>query len=169
VRLAYPFIAGIAVYRALDALPRNSPSLRQFLLVAALFTLALTLTIADRFGGLYESAIALFGVLAALHVGARLQLRGTTRRIACWLGAISYPLHATHYPFVRIFSRTARAARLDHGAAPFAVIALEIIVALAFAAVVVRHVEPPLRRWLGRIAFAPHAPQAPAAILRTPP
>jgi len=110
IRLAYPFITGLLLYRVRDRLPRGLRALRAgWLPLTALLTLAFLAPIMPeaggvRWNGLYEAGcvVVLFPliIIAGVHGEAGAKMT----RLCSASGRLSYSLYITHFPFLYVYS-----------------------------------------------------------------
>lgn len=146
VRLCYPFLAGLLVYRmgVKIAVPQHF-LVASVLLLAALFV--------PRFGtwnGFYEAAavIVIFPVL--LMIGAaRPAVSGVAGVICRWLGSLSYPLYIIHYPFVLMFGHWNWQTHPDKPLL-YSVAAGLALFEILLATVLFYAYDKPVRAWLRR-------------------
>lgn len=115
--------------------------------------LAIVLVLPDRFGIWQPLAMILFVLPAILTIGADVALAPGAERLAKWLGGISYPLYAIHWPLLFVCHRLAEPLHLGQPAKLFywALCAAAIIAA---ARMIQIHYETPvlgrLRAWRER-------------------
>ncbi len=102
VRMAFPFFAGLLLFRMNIrlTLPFAYPLLTLLLLAVLIVPVLSPL----RLNGLYE-----FGVIALVFpfiiaAGAGSHTVGGVARMCNFFGRISYPLYITHYPFIYIYT-----------------------------------------------------------------
>lgn len=105
VRLAYPFLAGLVIYRMQDRLPRVRIG---WLWLSLLLTLAFVAPRlpdigAVKLNGIYEGLCVLVLFPAILIAGRHSTGRPATVALCKLAGRISYPIYITHYPFVYLF------------------------------------------------------------------
>lgn len=93
--------------------------------------------------------VLVFPVLVA--AGANAELQGSARKLALFAGELSYPVYILHYPFVRAFSGIARLLDLQ-GPPLYAFLLLEGVVILVACYIVMKLIDRPVRRMLGRPA-----------------
>lgn len=151
VRLAYPFLAGLLLYRLRDRWPAvrlGFPVLS--LILVALFAAPVFPTVgAIKLNGVYQATCVLLVfpaiILAGRHSRGGPFMIGLCRR-AGWL---SYPLYITHYPFVYLYMNWVATRSASGGTTAIIAIALYLFT-LGFAIAAHRYWDVPLRAWLKR-------------------
>jgi peptidoglycan/LPS O-acetylase OafA/YrhL len=160
VRVAYPFLAGLLLYRVgiRIALPRSYVWLS--LLLVALFTAPAF----GRFDALYESlcVIVAFPMVICLGVGV-LELAGPIGALCRLSGRLSYSLYIIHYPAIYVFAHWVwkthpPTARLW----PVAVLLYFGVILAAW--LLVKYYDEPLRAYLTR-KLAAHSSDSAALIV----
>ena len=169
VRLAFPFIAGLLLYRVIDRLPaRRMGVLPLGLVLGLVFALPVVGGAAHRdaagllvsaaapgaLNGLFEAlmVILVFPVVILLgaHSSGPESLNGVrVNRICSWLGRLSYPLYIIHYPFVYWAWDFAFFGHPRPGVMTYAMLAT-FPAMIGLAAAVMRLYDEPVRRWLVR-------------------
>jgi peptidoglycan/LPS O-acetylase OafA/YrhL len=99
IRVFYPFLAGMLIYRIGGIIT----SRLGFLTMSILLLLAFLTPFSKKYNWIIDPLIVVFyfPFLIALGAGARLERR--FRKICEFLGEISYPLYMVHYPFIWLF------------------------------------------------------------------
>ncbi|WP_430391767.1 acyltransferase family protein [Dyella sp. 20L07] len=148
-RLLFPFLAGMLLMR----LGKRLHVKHAFMVSGALLVIALAvprLGGADHLwiNGLYESLciIVIFPLVVAIGAGGSLH-KPVGRRVATWLGDISYPLYITHYGLIYIYTQWIS----KHDASPLVskgVGALVFVGTVAIAFVCLKYYDEPVRKWL---------------------
>jgi peptidoglycan/LPS O-acetylase OafA/YrhL len=106
VRLIYPFVTGLWLYRMHDRLPRiRLGFLPLTLVLLAAFMMPVLPTIGSfSCNGLYDALCVLLVfpaiIMAGAHSNAGVGLMGLCKAS----GRLSYPLYMTHYPFMYIYA-----------------------------------------------------------------
>jgi peptidoglycan/LPS O-acetylase OafA/YrhL len=142
IRMLYPFFAGLLLFRAgrLVRLPFAFP----------LCSLALAVVFCLPYfplNGLYEAACILFVFPLVVATGAGGQVSGTEAQVCKFLGAISYPIYVTHYPFINLYIDWVIQKKLTpEQALPMALGLFAFILLLAYAAL--KLYDEPVRAWL---------------------
>lgn len=147
VRLAYPFLAGLLVYRMGWKLRLPVPYLTASVMVLAVLAVP---ALPGIWNGLLEVAmiIAVFPVI--LMVGASIRdVKGPLGPLCRFTGELSYPLYILHYPFVFLFGHW---AWKTHPADPlkYGVGAGVFVFVVVLATVLLYAYDKPVRAWLGR-------------------
>ena len=146
-RVGFSFIAGVALFRLKEGgrLPRcrfGGP-LGALLLTAVLAMPGLKLPRA------FIDSVAvgiIFPVILAISVGQG--MTGAGRRVALFVGALSYPMYITHFPIMRVFQFVAERSVLS-GRALSALIFIELVTIVAFSYLALRmdnRIQAGLRR-----------------------
>jgi len=142
MRVAFPFFAGVGLYR----LWRTGRFER---LKAPFLTLALALVVvfAAPKTGLLD-AVAVFLIFPLLIAAGTHDIsQGSLRIVAIWAGKLSYPLYIVHYPLVWVFSTIARKLGLT-GAPLIGLIAIEVAVMVVLAWAALKFYHEPVRAFL---------------------
>ena len=109
IRLAYPFVTGLWLYRVRDRLPRALQRLHAgWLPLSALLTLAFLAPIMPDAGsvhlnGVYEAACVVVLFPLIIVAGSHAAAGARTRNLCTGLGRLSYPLYITHFPFLYVY------------------------------------------------------------------
>ncbi|AMJ64150.1 acyltransferase family protein [Hymenobacter sp. PAMC 26628] len=142
VRVAFPFFAGLLVFRRGWRL-----RLRWAYPLLSLGLLALFAAPAFQPAAYYEAfcVVVLFPLVVA--TGAGTYTAGRLGALCRFSGRLSYPLYLVHYPFIYIFTHWVAATRPTLAqAAPVMAGLLVFFLALAWAAL--RFYDEPVRAWL---------------------
>jgi len=105
VRLAYPFLTGLLIFRLHERLPRWRLGFVPLSVVLALAFVAPVMPNdgAVKWNGVYQALCVLI-LFPAIIVAGRHSAGGpVTQRLCRLAGRISYPLYITHYPFVYLY------------------------------------------------------------------
>lgn len=151
VRLAYPFLAGLLLYRLRDRWPAvqlGFPVLS--LILFALFAAPVFPTVgAIKLNGLYQATCVLL-VFPAIILAGRHSRGGPAMIGLCrQAGRLSYPLYITHYPFVYLYMNWVATRPAPGGTTAIIAVALYLFT-LGFAIAAHRYWDVPLRAWLKR-------------------
>jgi peptidoglycan/LPS O-acetylase OafA/YrhL len=109
IRLAYPFVTGLWLFRVRDRLPSGLRRLRAgWLPLTALLTLAFLAPIMPvvggvRMNGLYEAACVVLLFPIIIIAGSHAETGGRMTRLCTTSGRLSYPLYITHFPFLYVY------------------------------------------------------------------
>ncbi|RFM28526.1 acyltransferase family protein [Deminuibacter soli] len=149
VRLMYPFVAGLLLFRVAKLTQIKNAFLWSSLLL--LFVLAF-----PRIGGLtqlwqngiYEAVVIILVFPLVIYIGASGRpLSGAANKICKFIGDLSYPIYITHYPFVYIYTGWVATHKVSlHAGLPFAVLTFVVSVSVAYACL--KWYDEPVRRWL---------------------
>ncbi len=145
VRVCYPFLAGVVIFRySLYNSRFRIPSI-----VLLLFLLSALLAPVFEHSWIYDSLLIVFGFPFIVAFGARAIDPESLSRFWGSCGRLSYPLYVIHQPIILIsyvlLSKTAL------GKAPVVAAILSLAIALASAYVFLRFYDQPLRNWLSKI------------------
>jgi len=149
-RLCYPFFCGLLMYR----LGRRIDLRGGFWWCSALLAAVLVLPCPGApdslwMNGLYNAVAVLFVFPLLVVVGAGSKMTDARTTAVCrWLGAISYPLYITHYPWIYVQIKWAA----EHPDAPLGThvfVAVSIfLISIAVAHAALKFYDEPVRRWL---------------------
>lgn len=151
VRLAYPFLAGLLLYRVRDRLPRIRLG---FVPLSLMLVLAFAAPVLPEVGGVklngvYQAGCVLLLFPLILVAGQHSGGGAATVRLCKLAGRISYPLYITHYPFVYVYMNWVVTAPASSGLTAGVAVALYAFT-LVFALAALRFWDAPIRRRLGR-------------------
>ena len=149
VRLAYPFLAGLFVYRMGWKIRLPAPYLSASLMVLAVLMVPALPGVGNT---LLEAAMIILVFPLILMVGASIrEVNGPLGPLCRFTGELSYPLYILHYPFVFLFGHwvwnTHPAALLKYSVA-----AGVFVLVMMLATVLLTAYDKPVRAWLGRVA-----------------
>jgi peptidoglycan/LPS O-acetylase OafA/YrhL len=159
-RVLFPFVAGVLLQRLLSGRAQQSGQSGGRLAHLAFLPLLVILCGPDLGGWVYDAVAVLLAFPAVLGFAAISAALPRLDKIWSQLGAISYPLYVTHFPFVVVISNLAnqhhwQGTRLDIAAAATYLLAL-IVALMAY-----NFYDVPVRRYL----TARLMPRIPAAIM----
>ncbi|PTT42340.1 hypothetical protein DBR33_12000 [Stenotrophomonas sp. HMWF022] len=150
VRLAYPFLAGLILYRLGDHLPRLRLGFLPLSLILLLLFAAPVLPEVGgvKWNGVYQAVCVLMLFPLILIAGRHSAGSATTLRLCKAAGRLSYPLYITHYPFVYVYMNWV--ANGPETGSKTALVAVSLyLFTLAFAAAAWRFWDVPIRaRWV---------------------
>lgn len=151
VRLAYPFLTGLLIYRLKLRLTIPQP----FLILSGVLIAVFALPLMGQFNGLCEAACIIFVLPAVLLAGAgTTEVRGWIGRVCRFMGEMSYPLYIIHYPFIYIFAHWKWQTNPDAFHVGLVAAGLYLgVTALAY--VMLRWYDRPVRAWLTRACLRP--------------
>jgi len=146
VRLAYPFLTGLLVYRLRFKLPVPQPFVVLSLVLVAIFVAPLM----GKYNGWFEAGcvIVVFPLVLAAGASAT-RAQGATGALCRFMGELSYPVYIIHYGFVYVFAHwnwSTHPAPLQLGLVAAGVQVGIVILAYAL----LRWYDKPLRAWLAR-------------------
>lgn len=151
VRLMFPFFAGLLLSRMVKPGRINNA----FAWCSLLLIICLSM---PRFGtdetpwinGIYESIIILLVLPFIVYVGASGSLNeGFLQKVCGFLGAISYPIYITHYPFVYTYTAWVQNNTPSFSQAlPYALVSIILCVITAYACL--KLYDIPVRKWLAK-------------------
>jgi peptidoglycan/LPS O-acetylase OafA/YrhL len=100
VRLCYPFLTGLLIYRLNLRIKVPLPYVICSVLLVAIFTV----TTAGPYNGLLEAGLVIIGFPLVVMMGAGTrQVTGWLGRLCRFTGLLSYPLYIIHYPLIYVF------------------------------------------------------------------
>jgi peptidoglycan/LPS O-acetylase OafA/YrhL len=141
-RVIFPFMLGVLLCRHFTGFGRHAIGHFVFLLLIAL------LAAPAGWGAWFDVAAVFVGFPVIVTVGALAPPHQALDPIWRWLGAISYPLYAIHYPFVLVISNLFKLRHLDRFNV-YAALGTLILTVVAASAATFWYDEP-VRRWLKR-------------------
>eukprot|EP01037_Dinobryon_pediforme_P025401 gene25400-biopygen15211 len=151
MRTSYSFTAGILLARCFSGKPGKYPAILALLLLAGLYFAFWSVRSTGGVWAVVTSIAIMFPAMIVL--GAGIELDGWVRRIALWLGYISYPVYVLHQPIYLVLEHLAD----RHPAlVPYATVAnLAIMVGtILLASAVPYYWERPVRRLLASLLTA---------------
>lgn len=160
IRLVFPFVTGLWLYRVHDRLPRIKVG---FLPLTVVLLAAFMVPVLPKLGsftcnGLYDALCVLLVFPAIIIVGAHSEAGAGMMGLCKASGRLSYPLYMTHYPFMYVYANWVETTHPAHGAQIKIALLLAPFV-LFFAWLAVKFFDEPVRTWLTRrygIKRAPH-------------
>ncbi|PWK71397.1 peptidoglycan/LPS O-acetylase OafA/YrhL [Mucilaginibacter oryzae] len=141
-RVFYSFLAGLIIYR-FNLVTKNKLG---FTGIAALLSLAFIMPFSN-WNWLTEPFVILLYFPFIISLGAGVVLSDTLKKVCNFLGNISYPLYMTHYAVLWMFANYYSANKPDALHLALIIIAALIILP-AFALLVMKAYDIPLRRYL---------------------
>jgi peptidoglycan/LPS O-acetylase OafA/YrhL len=149
VRLAYPFMTGLLLFRLQDRLPRWRIGFVPLSLVLGLAFAAPVLPTVDgvKLNGVYQALCVLVLFPAIIAVGRHSSGGPLVRRLCRAAGILSYPLYITHYPFVYLYMNWIANGRATAWSTMWVAASL-FAFTIVFAFVAYRWWDSPLRRAL---------------------
>jgi peptidoglycan/LPS O-acetylase OafA/YrhL len=146
IRLTFPFVTGLWLYRMQDRLPRIKAGFLplSIALLAAFMVPVLPKLGTFSFNGLYDALCVLLVfpaiIVAGAHSDAGIGLMGLCKTS----GRLSYPLYMTHYPFMYVYANWVETAHPTQGAQREVALLLAPFV-LSFAWLAVKFFDEPIR------------------------
>lgn len=144
VRIAYSFSAGLLIFRS-NWILKNKIG---FLGLAALLSLAFIMP-GSQWNWLTESMVVLFYFPLLVALGAGSALAPRLKKACLFSGNISYPLYMTHYAAIWIFGSYFTNANPKPGELTVVIIT-GVIILVAFAYLVMKFYDLPVRRYLSK-------------------
>lgn len=156
VRLAYPFSAGLLLYR----LKIRRPLPHSYLWLSLLLVVLFTAPTFGRFDGLYEAlcVIVIFPLTICLGTGQS-RLHGLIGSVCRLSGRLSYPLYIVHYPAIDMFAHWLWRTH-PSPARIWQVSAMLYAGVICVALLLLRYYDEPLRAYLTRRLTPPHGKAA---------
>jgi len=159
VRLAYPFLAGLLLYRLNLKLRVPQPYVVCSLILVAVFA---TPTM-GRFTSLYEASCVIFVFPVILMMGAGVEkIAGRLGALCRFTGQLSYPLYIIHYPLIYMFGHwvwSTHPAGQTRDLVAVGLFATEITIAT----VLLYAYDLPVRAWLTKVLIDGGRQRVPAA------
>jgi peptidoglycan/LPS O-acetylase OafA/YrhL len=156
-RAVYPFAMGVLIRRLGLGLPGHSSG---FLPVALVLGGALLLPIAADWRIELGMTLVLFP--AVMILSRNMRSRGGVQWVSRWIGRLSYPLYATHYPIIVMFAQCVRMLHLSGRPAQIWELICGLTV-VGVAAALAIWVEPPAAAMLRRVTEHLFPSQRPAS------
>lgn len=156
VRMLFPYTIGMLMAREFRPMKvRNAFWLCSVVIVAVGVLPLLLGELSPVANGLYDSVCVIFVFPMLVWVGAsEMSVKATTQRVSNFLGNLSYPLYAIHYPLMYLFYAY---IGFQGELVPIAKLAdvWPVAIALPFACIALgwlcfRYYDLPLRRWLSK-------------------
>ena len=149
VRMLFAFTVGLLLARVYE--PRRVKG--AFWISVALLLQVLSMPGLEplgqqRYNGIYDVACIILIFPLIVWIGASTTTRGgTTAAFCAFLGAISFPLYAIHYPIVDFFAQFIFWRKIPaHDALPLALVLISALIILAW--LLYKYYETPVRRLL---------------------
>lgn len=145
IRVAFSFLAGMMIYRSGWIIKSNLGfvSLSLLLLPAFLFTFN------ESFSWIADPLVVIFYFPFLIMLGAGAMTKKSTQALCRFSGKISYPLYMVHYPFIWIFFSYIEKYKPAMGTTVWIII-IGTALLLAFAYLVMKYVDEPIRKRLSR-------------------
>ncbi|MDI3322601.1 acyltransferase family protein [Pinibacter soli] len=142
-RVSFSFLMGMLIYRFGWIIK----SKLGFIPVAVLTLMAFLFPFNDKNAWSVDPIIVIIYLPLMVSLGAGAYLRNGVKKICKFSGEISYPLYMVHYPFIWIFFSWVQKTKPDiKEMTP--VIIVGTILLLAFAYLVLRFIDEPIRKYL---------------------
>ncbi|GHC89871.1 acyltransferase family protein [Novosphingobium pokkalii] len=153
VRLCFPFVTGLWLYRVRDRLPqvRLGWPLLSAIMVGAMLLPIWPVVGGVKLNGLYEAACVILLFPAMIVAGCHSQAGALSGWLVRVCGRLSYPIYITHFPFLYVWMNYV--AKAQPSSTRMLVIGLALVpflIAVAWAAEAAW--DRPIRRWLARRA-----------------
>jgi len=151
IRLAYPFLAGLLVYRLKLKLHVPQPYLLSSLLLVGMFSVPFL----GRYTGLYEAGCVILVFPLILMMGAGVdKVEGRIGTFCRFTGELSYPLYILHYPFIYLYAHWLLSTH-PHGALRIGVSAAVYLGVIGIATILLYFYDKPVRAWLAKRYLRP--------------
>ena len=145
VRVLYPFVIGVLLYRWHSHQSVRTQGTAAAWLAQALLVSCLVLPVPSAWAAVFQY-VAVVGIFpCAIWLGALQKGTAYPRRLD--FGQLSYAIYVLHYPVVKVCSFLGRKLHV-HGTSAVFVVGLEVCVAIAVAYVADRFYDQPLQRLL---------------------
>lgn len=159
-RVMFPFMLGVSLYRMHRAIPAQRPGLG----LATVLCLVLILGLAVPHGLVdattWTLGFVFFVTPALVWFGARVLVGGRMRMACAFLGAMSYPVYATHQPILRFIQVVCAKYHLPPDT-EFLLYSVAVLGCFLLAWGLMRWVEEPLRLFLRSRLFVTERATAP--------
>ncbi|WP_322964045.1 acyltransferase family protein [Sphingomonas fuzhouensis] len=151
VRLAYPFLAGLLLYRTRAHWPRIRLGFVPLsLMLLVLFAVPVWPELGGvKLNGVYQAVCVLILFPLILVAGQHSAGGPMALRLCKAAGRLSYPLYITHYPFVYVYMNWVVTNPASGGTTAVVAVSLYVFTVL-FAVVAWRVWDQPIRSWLTR-------------------
>lgn len=156
LRLFFAYPAGLLLsrlFRSRRPAPISGPAftLSAVALVALMAVPSLsTLTGIKLLNPIYQCAVVCLGFPAIVWFAARGKVDGSRRSAVNFLGRLSYPLYAIHYPLIYLYIYWLNTGQQPFGSSPWSTPVALFFIAIALGILCMLCYDEPLRRWLGR-------------------
>ena len=158
IRLAYPFLIGMLLYRFHLKLRVPQPYLVCSVLLVGVFAIP----VAGRLNGWYEAACVIFAFPVILLMGAGIdRMTGWLGRLCRFTGQLSYPLYIIHYPLIYMFGHWVWSTHPAQGTLRLVALAL-LATEISIATLLLYAYDLPVRAWLTRTFIERKAVREPA-------
>ncbi|MCX7279694.1 MAG: acyltransferase [Burkholderiales bacterium] len=140
-RVGFSFLLGMTLSRM--SIQKDAPNLR-FLIPCALLLIILLAPSAEPYQLAYDAIFIFLGFPILLFIGAKFNPPKSFEKACEWLGNISYPIYAIHYPLMFLYLFAVKKTSLP------AVLQLPlfIISVVSLAALLNKYFDVPMRNWL---------------------
>ena len=151
IRLAYPFLAGLLVYRLKLKLRVPQPYLLSSLLLVGVFAVPFL----GAYTGLYEAGCVILVFPLVLMMGAGVgEVKGRLGAFCRFTGELSYPLYIIHYPFIYLFGHWIMNTHPDRALLIWVSAGLYLW-AIGIATMLLYFYDKPVRAWLTKKYLRP--------------
>jgi len=151
LRMAFAYPAGMLLSRIFRE--RKPAALKGPVFLYCAVALILLLSVPSLGGAklYYELFCVAVGFPAIIWFGARGKaLTVTAERVISYIGALSYPLYAIHYPFIYLYIGWINKGIQPFGSQPWATPAAIYVICVALATLCLYFYDLPVRRWLSK-------------------
>jgi peptidoglycan/LPS O-acetylase OafA/YrhL len=156
-RVAFPFLLGVFINRHMPKLPSLHSAWTWPLTLAILPLLAWH---PIGYQATYDLVLVMCVFPAVVYVGTAIQTNGLTTSVSKMAGELSYALYIVHMPLISLLLAVLRRVAPDWPLHAYAG-PVVLLLSAAFALVLDRFYDRPVRRWLSRL-IAPAGTQSPS-------
>lgn len=146
IRLAYPFLMGMLLYRLNLRLRVPQPYLVCSVLLVGVFAFP----VLGKFNGLYEAGAVIFAFPVILLMGAGIdRMQGRLGKLCRFTGQLSYPLYIIHYPLIYMFGHWVWSTHPTQDTLRLVALGL-FVTEVSLATLLLYAYDLPVRAWLTR-------------------
>ncbi|AZQ60794.1 acyltransferase [Flammeovirga pectinis] len=153
-RLLYPFLSGLLLSRIMKPTFIKNAFLLSSILMFVVLALPRLGGDTNWINGLYEGLVILIVFPLLVYIGANGEIKSEkAKKVAKFLGDISYPVYITHYAFIYVFTawvvdNVATGKTSYEVAAVWGVVTFVVSIAVAYIAV--KFYDEPVRKWCAK-------------------
>lgn len=156
LRLLFAYPAGLLLARLFRRRGSGGTRSSAFAVCAVALVLLLsvpsltTLFSVQPLNPVYQCLVVCLAFPLIVWYGATGSVRGRARCVVSFIGRLSYPLYAVHYPLIYLYIHWLNTGQRPFGSSPYAAPIAIFFMAILLAVVCMLCYDEPLRRWLGR-------------------